>query len=322
LATLTVELVEIDESSFDAGAVLNVLNANQHAFRFESLSGDFHGRIRDALSDQNPVLTSKIFATVRDHTPLGFHPYVVTTFVRQIDGESLRRLFSSTEEREGGFTGLAAVSCYQVDELLKGIPKDLYVAFQLLSIAIRFAVGRPMLHDGRPECVFHRRIQKDYIHAALLAGRLCDVCSDKLKDKFDERQRQSVRALLNVISDISGAADAAAAWRTEVARVAGASSQPPITLTPQPPAPAPAPAIVPVPTVSPTAGPPVSTSPAAGPPVVNRAAGVPEAPQEPAANRTAVSAVEPTGPRATSPTARTGSRPRFRRSSYERRICR
>jgi hypothetical protein len=72
-----------------------------------------------------------------------------------------------------------------------------------LSFAIRFGVGKGMLHDDRPWCIFNRRTDRKLIREAVRNARLCDSCFQTLTDRFDQEQSRSVRLILDTIAAVA-----------------------------------------------------------------------------------------------------------------------
>jgi hypothetical protein len=125
-----------------------------------------------------------------------------------LDGSSWGNLFGSAQEDDQGhLTGIGAVTFFQVSDLFGQVPETVYAIYQLLSLSIRFAVGRRMIHKERRMCFFDFKRQKTDLLEIIQKGELCPICSDRLKDHIDDDQLVAIKSTLKMMSQVSLADD-------------------------------------------------------------------------------------------------------------------
>jgi hypothetical protein len=201
MAQLTVEIVAIDPETrwLPLAEIAFLLNRTQSAFVFSILDNPSAATLERNTSDH--VTTAEVYAfldNVRTYHK-GHHPYLAAVVERRLDGPTLGNLFSSFK-MENAFGGGAVFSLYGVGPLLGNIPVSLYVAFELLSFAIRFLYGEGLIHDECRACVFDRKIDKRQMVDAMTGGKLCQPCTLALKSRLDADQELSVERALRLIS--------------------------------------------------------------------------------------------------------------------------
>jgi hypothetical protein len=167
------------------------------------------------------VPTVEVFALLRPALRElgGTHDRVILFTDRPLIGQRYANIFSHTEEDDdGSLTGLAIATTYDVERLIDGLPIEGYVFQQLVSINMRWVVGRPMLHDDGPkDCLFHRRVRKKLVLHSVKEMRLCDRCRE-IARVLDNGQWQSLKDVMHDVAKAMAASDPRAAIDELLAR--------------------------------------------------------------------------------------------------------
>ncbi len=206
MATLVTEVTSTsDELKAKLRKVLEWFRHSQTAFQPElvELKGGAAQELLELSSGDRSVRAHDAFTLLgRAASELrGTHDRLILFIDQQLDGERYSNLFSSLQQDEdGGFTGRAVVTTRDVAVLSGGLPLESYLLQQLVSINVRWVVGRPMLHkDGPTDCLFHQRIDKRLIALAVREMRLCDRCREAAR-QLDDAQWQSLKDVMHDVS--------------------------------------------------------------------------------------------------------------------------
>lgn len=209
MATLPVEIISVAHKAKRSlrEAVL-FLNAHQDAYSFTILdlpeARSFEG------ASPNVFTTKELFQLLKEQRKAlrGYHPHLVAFVERRLDGSEWYNLFGSADEDdEGNLTGVGAATYYQVSKLFGQVPETVYGIYQLLSLSIRFTVGKSMIHKEREMCFFDFKENKTDLLEIIQKGQLCNRCTERLKGHLDDDQLVAIRSTLKMISRISLAED-------------------------------------------------------------------------------------------------------------------
>ena len=205
MATLPVEILSVgQETTISLHDAVVILNAHQDAYQFTILDLPEAKYFSGASTER--FTTVELFDFLKDQRRIlrGYHPHLVAFVYRQLDGSNWGNLFGSAhQDSEGNLTGFGAVTFFQVAELFDQVPETVYGIYQLLSLSIRFTVGKGMIHKDRRMCFFDFKRQKTDLLKIIQKGELCTQCMEKLKYHIDDDQLIAIRAILKMMSQIS-----------------------------------------------------------------------------------------------------------------------
>ena len=213
MATLVTEVTSTDaDLAITVRKVVDWFCDAQSAFRLEYLDlptavrNAATVRERDGLGLYAPDVFESMRASKRDMR--GTHDRLIAFTTLRLDGQEFGNLFSSVEEDASGqFTGLAVVTTIDVEQLTDGLPLEGYLFQQLVSINLRWVVGRAMLHDTPPnDCLFHKRINKRLVVLSVKEMRLCDRCREMARS-LDDKQWRSLKEIMHDVSQSMSADD-------------------------------------------------------------------------------------------------------------------
>ncbi|MBP6874762.1 MAG: toll/interleukin-1 receptor domain-containing protein [Candidatus Eisenbacteria bacterium] len=209
MATLPIEIISVGhatrKSLCDAATLLN---AHQDAYSFTILDVP----AAEAFRGDSPhhFTTAEVFEYLEGQKRLlkGYHPHLVGFVERRLDGSKWGNLFGSAhEDSEGNLTGIGAVTFFQVPELFGKVPETVYGVYQLLSLSIRFTVGKGMIHQERRMCFFDFKRQKADLLEIIQKGELCPICAERLREYIDDDQLVAIRSTLKLMSQVALAED-------------------------------------------------------------------------------------------------------------------
>ena len=150
---------------------ISLLNKQQDVFNYSLLRNDkcelYLGESEDRYT------TTEIYRLFDNVIPglKGYHPHVIGVVTRRLDGKKFANLFGSMQESGNKqLTGKAITSLWGIKQILQSIPLEVYLTFEFLSFAIRFVVGRGLIHDERRACIFDRKIYKPDIIMVMQRG--------------------------------------------------------------------------------------------------------------------------------------------------------
>jgi hypothetical protein len=196
---------------------VSLLNKQQDLFNFSHLQND---ECESYLGESEERYISKEIYNLFDRVIKklrGYHPHVVGVVNRPLDGKTLGNLFGSMEESDDKLlTGKAITSLWGVKQILKLIPLEVYLIFKFLSFAIRFVVGRGLIHDERRICVFDKKIYKPEIIEVMKSGKLCEICYKRISRLLDSDQLIAIEHIIRIISDICNAENSEASFENQM----------------------------------------------------------------------------------------------------------
>ena len=205
MSRIPIEIVEIGFSdTSDLMSAVSFVNQNQDYFLF-SLLKDSRFSCYDPENHESyqTIEIYKLFDNVFKDLK-GFHNLVIGIVNRRLDGKTLGNLFGSMETNDHErITGKAITSIYGVENIIEPLPVSIYYCIELLSISIRFIVGKGMIHDGERGCLFHRKINKTDIIETIQSGYI-SLDSLKVINKYLEfEQIQYIQGMLTTLAHIA-----------------------------------------------------------------------------------------------------------------------
>jgi hypothetical protein len=209
MATLPVEIISVGHATRKSlRDAATLLNAHQDAYGFTILDLPAAASFRGA--SPHHFTAAEVFDCLKDQKRLlrGYHPHLVGFVERRLDGSKWSNLFGSAhEDDEGKLTGIGAVTYFQVSELFGKVPETVYGVYQLLSLSIRFTVGKGMIHQERRMCFFDFKRQKTDLLEIIQKGELCRTCDERLREHIDDDQLVAIRSILKLMSQVALAED-------------------------------------------------------------------------------------------------------------------
>lgn len=209
MATLPVEIVSVGHATrtslTDAVALLN---AHQDAYTFTILDLPAAESIESTFPHH--YTTAEIFEYLNDQKRhlRGYHPHLVAFVEKRLDGSKWGNLFGSAHQDDrGNLTGIGAATFFQIPDILGKVPETVYGIYQLLSLAIRFTVGKGMIHRERRKCFFDFKQQKTDLLEIIRSGELCPNCTERLRDHVDDDQLVAIKSTLKLMSQVAVAED-------------------------------------------------------------------------------------------------------------------
>lgn len=200
---LPIEILPIEQDLFTPiSDAVKILNSNQTAFRYQCISNQ-------SFSKEIPSLdilhTKSVFQELNNlRTQIkGYHPHILCLTSRYLENDDLGNLFGDLERSNSLPTGNGVFTIYQLPDLIKEIPIRNYVIYELLLFAMLFLIRENPFHEEKRGCVFDLKIEKEIMYNTLKHTRLCLECNKIIRRYVNQEQLDSIRNLMNLISDIS-----------------------------------------------------------------------------------------------------------------------
>lgn len=205
MTNILIEVAVIGFNNFiPVEKAIGFLNKYQNIFSFELL--------RDVRFESHQpnngysYQTSEIYQLMNELLSdiKGLHHLIIGIVEKRLDGKKWGNLFGSMQTNDNDtLTGKAITTTYQVNELLKPIPIEIYYAFEFISFAIRFVVGKGLIHDDERGCIFHRKINKTDISEAIKAGYISLDSQNKINNYLEINQIIQFKTVISLIGDIA-----------------------------------------------------------------------------------------------------------------------
>jgi len=201
-----VEIVNIGFENIDAILrAISFLNKNQETYTFQYVDDDrfVHYKPRGGFQ----ITTIEIYELmdkVIGEKPED-QPYTIGVVENYLVGEELSNLFGSMQTDDGNnkLTGKAVTSTFGLERLHGELQINVYLIFQFISFAIRFIVGKGMIHN-RPEdrgCLFHSKINKLDILEAINTGYISRESKKIINEHLELDQIIEFQTLLSIVSE-------------------------------------------------------------------------------------------------------------------------
>jgi hypothetical protein len=129
--------------------------------------------------------------------------FIIGILEKRLDGEKWSNLFGSMQSINDRLTGKAITTTYQIHDIFHNIPIEVYFMFEFLSFAIRFVVGRGLIHDNERGCIFHRKAIKQDIIDSIKAGYISLHCQNQINKYLELDQIIAFRTILSILSEIA-----------------------------------------------------------------------------------------------------------------------
>lgn len=208
MTSIPIEVVTIGFDDFErVDSAVTFINKYQDIFYFKSITHD--NFVNYQPNNGYSFQTTEIYNLLSEKLSeiKGFHHLIIAIVENQLDGKNWDNLFGSMQTDDNdNLTGKAITTTYQTNELLKPIPIELYYVFEFLSFAIRFVVGKGLIHDNERGCIFHRKVNKADISEAIKAGYISLESQKKINNYLELNQIIQFKTVLTMVGDIARSA--------------------------------------------------------------------------------------------------------------------
>lgn len=190
------ELIEITKD------VVQILNVNQNAFEYKFIDDT---QIIEALNGYEYFQTNTLypyFEKLRIRLE-GYNPYILGITNRRVGNLKYKNLFGDLQKHNGISLGNGVITTFQVQSIIKDIPIEAYLLYEVLLCPLLVITRTNLFHDEKRICPFDRKIYKTEIYEVLKHSTLCLGCSKKIKTHLDRKQLVSMRKIFPLIDDLS-----------------------------------------------------------------------------------------------------------------------
>lgn len=189
---------------------IRLLNLSQTDFKFNQIeSGDKLEMVKKNYLSYYSFSEGKIYLI---HLKKIIEKYFTEEDVLYISiiseyliGETYENLFSEIILEEGIPINYSFITDFYVEELLKGIPFEVYFIYHLLMYSIFFASKQYIAHTETNinYCIFDYLVDKPHITNLLKTGNMCLDCQMALDDSISLSQILSINSILRIVGRIA-----------------------------------------------------------------------------------------------------------------------
>lgn len=200
---IPIKVIAINKSVEKASKnVVQILNKNQKAFSFDIIKDE---ELLDTVKSWEYIHTNELypqFENLRKRIK-GYSPNLLGITDKQLGNDQYQNLFGDLQKHNGISLGNCIITTYQVKELIKEIPIEAYLLYELVLCPLLTITRTNLFHDKKRICPFDRKISKLEIYDVLKYSTLCIECSTKVRGVLNRIQLNSMRSIFPLISDLS-----------------------------------------------------------------------------------------------------------------------
>lgn len=182
--------------------VIQILNANQETFEYKLVRDLL---IVDELKEHEYMETETLypfFEELRIRLE-GYNPYILGITNKRVQNKRYKNLFGDLQSHKGISLGNGVITTYQVKGIIKDIPIEAYLLYEIILCPLQVITRTNLFHDEKRICPFDRKVLKTELYEVLKHSTLCINCSKKIKTHLDRNQLISMRKMFPLIDDLA-----------------------------------------------------------------------------------------------------------------------
>jgi predicted acylesterase/phospholipase RssA len=193
-----IEILAINENLYkEIEQAITSLNKVQTDFEFKISNSTKRTGLFVHKSEK--YKSTELFENLRDfkNEAKGSRPYIIFIVDGFLESNKWKNIFGTVSAKEG----LAIFTVDSFDHFI--YDKIRYIRYYLVRYALSFLSPTIKSHNDplRKTCVFHKKINKIEILDSLNSGEICDDCFKKMKSQLTTEIRNSVEAMLSIVSN-------------------------------------------------------------------------------------------------------------------------
>jgi len=200
---LPIKIIAINKSVEKTSKdVVKVLNNNQKAFFYEIVEDK---EIVNKIENWEYIHTNELYPLFENLRKgiKGYSPNLLGITDKPLGNNEYQNLFGDLQKHNGISLGNGVITTFQVKKIIKEIPIEAYLMYELILCPLLTITRTNLFHDEKRICPFDRKVSKVEIFDVLKYSTLCMNCLTKVRGILNRTQLNSMRSIFPLISDLS-----------------------------------------------------------------------------------------------------------------------